>query len=519
MAPDASHSGPFGPIIAEIGKVTAAVAVLVAYVAALLGQSGPLPRTTAFLTLLLTLALFWWLGLKDITKQKRRSRRREHVPRAASRGLLHRLKQLFLHLLEPVRDPSSQLYARSLGRRRAEALGLILVTIVAIIRFPAVLTAMLDEFHGVPAMNCIGSYKRVPLRVLIADFARAPGVEILNEEDSLYDQFHSTMRQNMAVCRAKVAVSNRTEAQSLGKKTQASILIWGRIDGSSHLVGLEVANWDASNALTTPQPAAQMNDFTFQQCQPIEIAFLTQFTLAQLLYLDHHVQQARNLLDQALKEAASRQCDQDLANGYFFMGLLLDDPSSPDHDLLKAIEAYSTALSLDREFYPAYLNRAFDYEALNQTDLALADYTTLINSGSALAGTAYASRALLQPTQDLAEQDLEQAIRLTPLDGYVTRGRVRLGQWLEPAGAVADFQQAVQLAPAEPDRYHDLGQAQLAAGQLAAALEAYDKAIPLMSKQDRDQYVEDLSALAEIYPNTEASIPPVIAKLRAARLP
>ena len=79
----------------------------------------------------------------------------------------------------------------------------------------------------------------------------------------------------------------------------------------------------------------------------------------------------------------------------------------------------------------------------------------------------------------LAEKYFQATIDLEPLTGYENRGITYLWQWDEPSLAAADFDQALQLDPENPRRYHDLGQAQLLAGDTATALETYKTLLPL----------------------------------------
>ena len=124
------------------------------------------------------------------------------------------------------------------------------------------------------------------------------------------------------------------------------------------------------------------------------------------------------------------------------------------NDLDKAIELYSVAAKIRRRnTYLAYANRAQIYFARGEYDLAIADYTKVLELKPSQFPT-YLSRGnvwLAKKNPEKAAEDFTQAINANPhyAPAYVSRGRLLASQGKSDA-AYADFSKALTLDDKSP---------------------------------------------------------------------
>jgi tetratricopeptide (TPR) repeat protein len=148
----------------------------------------------------------------------------------------------------------------------------------------------------------------------------------------------------------------------------------------------------------------------------------------------------------------------------------------------RALEDYTTAISLKPNEYLAYTNRGITFKEMGQLDRAIEDY----NSAIALKPTlysAYNNRGIAFQAKgqlDRAMQDYNTAIALKPLlaDAYTNRGWV-----FEDRGqldrAMQDYNTAVALNPFLSTAYNNRGIVFKKKGQLDRAIQDYNTAITL----------------------------------------
>lgn len=513
------------------GEVSGYVAVIVAYVLAVSGRSpGPIPQTTAIITVLVTTIVVWVWRTNRIMRREVRAADAALVHPAAAKPDPHvRVNRL----LEPFLGPGDPPYAMSLVRRRAELAFLTILTIAATAWSASRVSAAIPEFTGLrgsaaAAFTCLPAVNARGPRVVIADFEEASPQYASLIENRLFDALTEDLDGSRTICRLRQAVGTRQEARTLGQQTQAVLVIWGRSDVVFD-VHLELANsrsnaWDVPGRNLPPLPSDELADFEFAVREPDRLSFLTDIVLSQVLYLDNKTASARQLLGEALERAEAQDLGQnnarDLGEAYLLLGYMVDPYANPTQaDLQQALAAYSRSLELNPDLHAAALNRGKAYEALGELDLAIADYDTLIAARGQLAADAAVNRAYLQTDRSAAERDFALAIQLDPLLGHWHRGVARQDLWDDLAGAVEDFAAAVKLGPQDDFYYESLGEAQLLAGQDAAARETYRDLVSRLDRTARQGLIERLEALALEQPDVAAGVTVILAELRGAALP
>ncbi|MEV4476111.1 tetratricopeptide repeat protein [Nonomuraea sp. NPDC049504] len=146
----------------------------------------------------------------------------------------------------------------------------------------------------------------------------------------------------------------------------------------------------------------------------------------------------------------------------------------------EALEDYAAAITLDPGFPDYYLERGNLLFRLGRHDEALADFERAIDAGPPLP-EGYYNRAELRTVRgdtDGALADLGHVIELDPsyLDAYINRAGL-LAALDRDEAARADVEVGLALAPGNPHLLTVLGQLETAAGRLAEAADALDRAV------------------------------------------
>jgi tetratricopeptide (TPR) repeat protein len=512
-----------------LGDIGGFVAVFVAYVLAVTGRSpGPIPRTTAIITVLVTTVVLWVWRAKRLTQLKAEAAAPD--PANAEQGGVTPKSPLPI-VASLVRNSDDRRYAMSPMRCRFE-LGLLLALTIAATGWSASrVSAAIGEF-ATPRRPfeqdfiCLPSMSGSAPRVIIADFADASTDFASLIEDRLYDALTADMDGSRIVCRWHQVIATRQEAQALGRQARAVLVVWGRSDVvfDAHLELASSQYWDIPGRDLPPLPAEELADFEFARLEPLRLSFLTDFVLSQVLYLDNRVESARALLTKALDRAESHGLaegnGESLGEGYFQLGYLYDPGAFfPDPDAQRALAAYSRAIKLNPGLREARLNRGKLYASLGSVDLAIADYTALLQMRGKLSADAAVNRAFLQGDQSAAERDFALAIELDPLTGHFFRGTARQNLWNDLDGALEDFEAVAALEPPEYFYYAILGEAQLLAGRDAAAQETYRKLLPRLDAASLEDVIARLRELARGEPRVARGVDAIVTHLQTGRVP
>ncbi len=114
-----------------------------------------------------------------------------------------------------------------------------------------------------------------------------------------------------------------------------------------------------------------------------------------------------------------------------------------------AVEDFDAVLEMRANFPPCLLNRALAKAALGNHAAAIVDYTTALNHGAPYTRIYFLRARSHESLGDLesASKDRAKGLSLVPTDeeSWIARGIARLSK--DPKGALADFQEALNLNP------------------------------------------------------------------------
>lgn len=135
--------------------------------------------------------------------------------------------------------------------------------------------------------------------------------------------------------------------------------------------------------------------------------------------------------------------------------LLKGNEKLNENDLQGAIEYYTEAIKLDAKFNDALLNRAIVYESLNKLDLAIADYSKILENGSNLDTLVYFQRGLAYLDNGEYYKGLSDADQLLQMGEdnwkpYFLMGLIK-EQLADLDGALAAFEKGLMINPNNND--------------------------------------------------------------------
>ena len=313
-------------------------------------------------------------------------------------------------------------------------------------------------------------------------------------------------------------------ARKVGKKYNASIVIWGWYDKTETTVPLSV-NFEVlakpkyfpeleSTAQGEIQTfgVAELENFQIQTQVSEEMSYLTLVTLGLSCYAvedwDGTLKRLTDALAQektdesALNPAAvhvylgnAYRCQQEdeKAIASYNRAIELDPDDafaynnrgvvySNKEEYEKAIADYNRAIELDSDFACVYNNRGVVYSNKEEYEKAIADYNRAIELDSDFAG-AYYNRGNAYYNKEEYEKAFADYNRAIELDrdfseSYHNRG-FAYNYLEEYEKAIADYNRALELDPDDARAYHDRGNAYYYKEEYEKAIADYTRAIEL----------------------------------------
>jgi tetratricopeptide (TPR) repeat protein len=151
----------------------------------------------------------------------------------------------------------------------------------------------------------------------------------------------------------------------------------------------------------------------------------------------------------------------------------------------KAIDDFSHAINLKKDFIDAYINKALAYASISNFNEAHKILKLSLNFAHNNPGVFYnlGIIALKQKHYDYAINNFSQAIELKPnlTNAYVNRGVAYLKTG-DSEKAVQDFTQAVALNPTDPEIYYNRAFVYENLGEIEKALADYSRALAINPK-------------------------------------
>ncbi len=509
-------SGSIGNIIKPITDITVSVGAVVAYIQGIFKiAETPIPNTVSLLLIvassMIVISRRW--GKLNQKKKKTQNSRNSKTPRRGS--FLERL-------LAPIRPSKSDPYVQSLPRRRMEA-GFIAGLTVFTLGWSGVnAKSVLTELTTDPALTCSYAEGEDNLLVIVADVLETGGQQWL-VSSKIYNELVNNQEGNLYdVCHLEEAFDVTTKALNKATERNADIMIWGIKDAAGYEMHLETPAFEDHDKTISEATSEELASSDFLVHEPKQIAYLTEFALGEILLLNGQTRQAQTRLRDAISRAERDGLGETnptaLARGYFLQGFLYDSMNLSDSDRETVLNAYETAFELDHTLYGARFNRGLVYLYSGQVDEAMDEFTYVIENDDRLKAGALINRASLQVDPEARRRDLDEAIKLDPADGYFFSGIDRYQQE-DYKGAIEDFKKAIEADPGEFYYYHLLGQAQLYAGEADAAKRTYERIIPRLDEDRREQVIAELREDAEFKPEIAPAVEEIIRALQKARLP
>jgi tetratricopeptide (TPR) repeat protein len=329
------------------------------------------------------------------------------------------------------------------------------------------------------------SKKPNSFRIAIANFYNTSkdSDTILLTEKRLLDRLEADKPDKVEICLANETVSTSKEAQAVGEKLGATIVIWGRWDTSSYDVFLKGIETELVYLSALSVQSANASEYKLQTKDlPGLLNVMVAYAISQAYYSNGQIPMAREVLANALEVADARKLytnnsnAERLGEAYFLLGVMFDaDIDSGCENTLEdcrnAIRFYREASKLNRKLYLALLNQGLLHKQLKEFDQAVAAFSQIINSDSE---SPSAVGARIHRAEILLAQDKSET-------------------------ALKDLEIVCQQDPEELLYRHFLGLAQLQAGQPLEAEQTYQHIKRYIGEDNelKSQIMEDLNLLAK----------------------
>ena len=329
--------------------------------------------------------------------------------------------------------------------------------------------------------------------IVIAQFYHPEGIADTEAHKEIRDAIQAAAQElgestlRVVVSSVPLAADDQDGAEKLGKRYNASIVVWGAYTGvrvTVNFLNLKHPDFHAAQAQINEtqrtqiaNPSAYASFVT--RSLPSQLSFLSLFAVGQSYYTEGAYENSSRLIEKGI--AALAQEDDPvigLAEAYFRLAWLYQTLDRWQ----EAIDRYTQAIQLHPSSTSAHNNRGLARAAQGDLDGAIQDYDKAIELDPQDVN-AYHNRGNARYAQGqlvAAIQDFDKASELDPqaASAYNNRGLVRAAQG-QLVAAIQDYDKVIELDSQRASAYHNRGDARYAQGQLDAAIQDYDKAIEL----------------------------------------
>ena len=345
--------------------------------------------------------------------------------------------------------------------------------------------------------NILFSFRPVigdEILIVVASFHHSEGIPDTEAHNEICRAIRAAARElgfsrlRVEVEPTRLAADDRAGAERLGRRYNASMVIWGADTGvrvTVNFLNLKQPDFGAAEVRISETERTQLANPSvyagfITQDLPDQLTFLSLFGVGHSHYLEEAYAESIRAIEKAIASLApGTEPPEGLADAYFRLGWLYQMPMEDDE---KAIACYDEVIALDSNYAKAYGNRGVARKDQGDLAGAIADYNRAIarDPGDAIT---YNNRGNARKDQgDLggAIADYDQAITLDPgyALAYYNRGNARKAQG-DVEGAITDYDQAIAFDPDFAAAYNNRGLARYAQGDLAGAIIDYDQAIAL----------------------------------------
>lgn len=512
-------SNPISAIIKPIGDIVTTATVVAAYIQGIFKVADTKIPNTVSLLLVVVTSIFVigrrWGKLSEKRKKRPNNGNSKEKPKGSLRE----------QILEPFKESKNDPYILPAPRRRLEA-GFIMALAVFTVGWTGFnASAVVYELTTDPSLSsCSYAEGDANLLILVAD-VKETGEQQLFVSSKVYNKLVDNQNgSGYSVCRVSDVFEAGTDAVQKAKELEAAIIIWGTRDAVSYEIHLEAPAFEDVDKDLSDEAVKVAVSREFQVREVTHIAYVTEFTLSEIKLLQGRVPEAQIQLQDALDRARAEKnppSQQDLADGYYLLGLLYDPNNSGFSDEGKAIDAYGEAEAIDEKQYAARLNRGILLGNVQRIDEALEEFDYLTGNAdtpTSLKGDALINRTLLLKDPQERISGFEAAAKIAPADGYTFLG----GEYLEQkkyAEAIKNLEEAIHYDPAFFLNYHLLGLSQLYAGEYDGAKDTYKLIVPYLTEEDRQAVIQELKEKADAQPEIKPTVDEIIQQLQDAKLP
>ncbi len=332
--------------------------------------------------------------------------------------------------------------------------------------------------------------------IVVATFHRTEGVV----DSAVHDEIRRAIQRQIdalnlekvrvAVEPAVIPSANREQAEALGKRYNAALIIWGSDSGvrlEINFLNLKEPDSAAAEVTISETLRTQLaNPEAYSQFVvnelPRQLTYLSLFALARAETGQENYEGAIVLLETAvvslpdLTNAGSLVLKLDTA--YFRLGWLHQTTGQ----LQPAIAYYNEVIALNPENATAFYNRGLAHADLGNFEQVITEFDRAItlNPENAFAFTNRGLAHYYLGNYEEAIRDFDQAIALNPEEfrAFNNRGLVYAGLD-DYEQAIVDYNQAISFNPKELAAFYNKGNAYYSLGNYEQAIANYNQAIAL----------------------------------------
>ncbi|MDB9513034.1 tetratricopeptide repeat protein [Kamptonema animale CS-326] len=346
--------------------------------------------------------------------------------------------------------------------------------------------------------------KEGKLAIAVAKFHNSEGNSTISSriEDKIIEHLKKETIPHAVICRVSESVPRLQEADRLGEKLGAALIIWGRQGGATLEVSVTAVNQNSRTFTKLELSAANSFDFDIHTKNWPSLVFLmTACNLSKIYNKEGRFQEAPEIIEQALEvESMKLELDKNkrttevVSGAYVLLGNLYspytDWQCSNRENCEKALGAYRAAFDWNNTFYEALRKQALLYYRMGNLTEAQNVYTKVIESAPQ------------------SESKFKPSDRVNRATVYLEQGNA--------TEAVKDLDLVCQQVQCDLETLKTLGLAQLQAKHIEAAIKTYRDIMRHLSanKTAKDELIDELHSLAKNKPDLLPDINETIANIK-----